>query len=249
MRVQAAALVVVSAVVLTGVPSQAAVLPAPAGIGGLLTRSAGTWVPLLDDKFDRGSLGPDWSAYSGTPGGNRAASWHTKQVRVAKGKMRIRASKRGSKIVSGGVSNHKFAQTYGKWSVRVRVQKSADLKYVLLLWPTEGWPPEIDFAEDGGGNRKSFQAFLHYDEDNKQVHRTLRKTNLTKWHEVGVQWRPGLVEYTIDGRVWASVSGSMVPSQPMWLAIQTEALRGARKSTPRHTDLLVDRVRIWSWQP
>jgi beta-glucanase (GH16 family) len=130
----------------------------------------------------------------------------------------------------------------------MKVQRSADLKFVALLWPTAGWPPEIDFAEDAGGSRRRVSAFLHHGPDNRQIARSLRRTNLTRWHEVGVRWTPGRLEYLIDGRVWAKVTGAEVPSQPMWLAVQTEALRSARKSGRRHTDLLIDRVRVWSWQ-
>lgn len=216
-----------------------------------LTKSArqSPWKLIFDDQFNRNTLGSKWGAYGGVAGGNPAATWKQEQVSVGNGKLRIRASKVGSRIISSGVSNYPIAQTYGKWSLRVKVQKSADLKYVILLWPTHGWPPEINLAEDFGGNRKTLQSFLHFGEDNQQIQRTLRGANLSKWHEVGVEWQPGKLRFLIDGKVWSRINSSQVPAQPMWLGVQTEGLRAATRSTPKHTDLLIDRVRVWSWNP
>lgn len=44
---------------------------------------------------------------------------------------------------------------------------------------------------------------------------------MTRWHSVGVEWMPRKLLYTIDGRVWGTITAPMVPAQPMVLDIQT----------------------------
>ncbi len=95
---------------------------------------------------------------------------------------------------------------------------------VALLWPSRGdWPPEIDFAESGGETsaRDHVTATLHYGADNSQVQSTLWG-NFSHWHVLGVQWTPGLLVYTVDGRGWAELRSHAVPSEPMELDIQTQ---------------------------
>jgi beta-glucanase (GH16 family) len=96
---------------------------------------------------------------------------------------------------------------------------------VVLLWPVrDQWPPEIDFAEDGGrtNTRHDVSATLHYGADDRQIQRTVR-ADFTRWHTVGVEWTPGKLSYTLDGRRWAVVRHPRVPAEAMELAIQSQA--------------------------
>ena len=58
----------------------------------------------------------------------------------------------------------------------------------------------------------------------------------TTWHTYGVQWTPTSMTYTIDGRVWASVSrGSLGspdqwPTIPMNLTLQSQNQASAQPS-------------------
>ncbi|MEI6623474.1 MAG: glycoside hydrolase family 16 protein [Actinomycetes bacterium] len=129
-----------------------------------------------------------------------------------------------------------------------------NVKFVVQLWPSEGWPPEIDFAERRAPN--GYSAFMHWGTraDQKpgsklQTVDLLTGIDMNEWHVVGVMWRPGLVQYTIDGRIWASVTGANVPRQPMWLAIQTEGTQPALDGDPQPPSMQVSSVKIWSWTP
>jgi beta-glucanase (GH16 family) len=128
--------------------------------------------------------------------------------------------------VSAGVSSAPaLRQTYGKYEVRVRMDRGKGVAFVALLWPVRGvWPPEIDFAENGGETsaRDRIAATLHYGSDNSQLERMLR-VDLTRWHTVGVEWLPGKLIYTIDGRQWAVLRSTSVPDQPMEMDLQTQA--------------------------
>lgn len=71
---------------------------------------------------------------------------------------------------------------------------------VVLLWPVrDQWPPEIDFAEDGGATntRRHVSATLHYGAHDTQIQRTVH-ADFTRWHTVGVEWTPGRLSYTLD---------------------------------------------------
>jgi beta-glucanase (GH16 family) len=92
--------------------------------------------------------------------------------------------------------------TYGAYFVRSRVTGPGPSQ-VELLWPTQGWPPEIDFNETGGTTGGS-SATLHFDSNNDQDQRTVTM-NMTQWHTWGVIWTPTSVTYTVDGHAWGSV--------------------------------------------
>jgi beta-glucanase (GH16 family) len=161
--------------------------------------------------------------------------------------------------VSAGVSSAPaLRQTYGKYEVRVRMDPGKGVAVVALLWPSRGgWPPEIDFAESGGETsaRDHVAATLHYGADNAQVQRTLRGS-FARWHVLGVQWTPGLLVYTVDGRTWAEARTHAVPSEPMELDIQTQTgTCGDRyaprpdSTTPSHVNAQIDWVAAYAYRP
>jgi beta-glucanase (GH16 family) len=149
-------------------------------------------------------------------------------------------------------------QTYGRYEVRLRMDRGKGVAMIVLLWPVrDQWPPEIDFAENGGqtNTRNGVTATLHYGADNSQIQRSVR-ADFTRWHVVGVQWTPGLLVYTLDGRRWATVHGGVVPSQPMEMDIQAQAgTCGDRyapcpdATTPARVNLQVDWVAAYAYRP
>jgi beta-glucanase (GH16 family) len=139
-------------------------------------------------------------------------------------------------------------QTYGKYLVRFRFDSGAGVAHVLLLWPaSESWPPEIDFSEDNGRDRQTDYGTLHYGANNTQIQNAL-SVDLTQWHTLGVEWTPGQLVYTVDGRVWARTANAAVPSVPMVLDMQTQAWACGTNSwegcvnstTPAQVNMYVD---------
>ena len=120
---------------------------------------------------------------------------------------------------------------------------------VLLLWPSDGsWPPEIDFGEDGGGDRSQSTATLHYGSNDSQQAQSV-SADFSQWHTMGVEWTPGLLKFTLDGAVWATMNSSNVPSIPMELDAQAQAGTCGDPwdpcpdaTTPAHVNMQVDWV-------
>lgn len=181
------------------------------------------------DDFSKGLRPNVWGAYSGEPGGDPGGLWSPSHAVVAHGLLNLETypdPEFGWRWVSGGVSSGpSLRQTYGKYEVRMRIDRGRGVAFAALLWPASNkWPPEIDFAENGGGTgaRSQISAFLHHGAKDDQVQRSLR-VDFTKWHVVGVEWLPGELIYTIDGRAWSVIKSRAVPSVPMEMDIQTQA--------------------------
>ena len=208
------------------------------------------WRQVLAQDFRGTALPRGWEAYAGRPGGNRNAWWDPSEVRLRGGDLHLHGTWRRGRFVTGGVMATGLEMAYGKYEVRFRVDRAHGVKYALLLWPSRGtWPQagEIDFAEDGGGHRAGTTATLHYGRGNTQVQRRLR-ADFSVFQTVGVEWSPGRLVYTLNGRPWASVSSPHVPRGPMRLALQLEAGPGSwwapapSSSTPQGMNLVVDWV-------
>lgn len=184
--------------------------------------SYGKWKRVFADDFNGDTLNAsNWSRYEGQPRGKDNAKWRRSNTFVQDGSLVLRSNYENGTWYSGGTSNARSgAMTYGKWVVRFKADAADGLGYVFLLYPQGGgWPPEVDFAEDSGGDRQELMATTHWSPQNKQAHSYLKK-DFTQWHTVGVTIEPNLIQYTIDGKVWATYTGEGVPNQPMWLGMQ-----------------------------
>jgi outer membrane protein OmpA-like peptidoglycan-associated protein len=169
-----------------------------------------------------------WNVYTGTPGsGDPGSQWALNHVTVSGGLLQLNTWQDpafGGKWVTGGLCQCGVTHTYGAYFVRSRVTGAGPTQ-VELLWPTSGWPPEIDFNETNGTTGYSM-ATLHFDPSNSQVHSTIN-TDMAQWHTWGVIWTANSVSYTLDGSVWAQVnSASEVPHQPMTLDLQQQTWCG-----------------------
>lgn len=188
---------------------------------------------VFADDFPGYTLGNDWVAYDGQPGDDAGGWWSPSHVVVDNGEMFLETYEDSANYggtagyepwVSGGVSSAKaLQQTYGEYLVRSRLTAAAPATEVELLWPASGvWPPEIDFNESNDSTTET-SATLHWGstdaERNVQI---LTGINMTEWHTWGVIWAPGQITYTVDGKVWATVTSSEVPDVPMVLDIQQQ---------------------------
>jgi len=208
------------------------------------------WRQVLAEDFRGTTLPRGWDRYDGQPGGNPHGWWDASHATLRGHDLHLVGDWQNGTFVTGGVMATGFASTYGKYEVRFKVARAAGVAYTLLLWPaSENWPVggEIDFAEDGGGARRGTTATLHYGAANNQVQHELR-ADFTHFQTVGVEWTPGRITYTLNGRPWAAVVGAAVPTGPMRLALQLEAGRGASwspapsRATPRTVDMDIDWV-------
>ena len=185
--------------------------------------SVAGWRLTYSTDFPGNSLPSGWDAYSGEPGGDPDGNWEPSNVSVSGGALHLMATS----SAQGGVAFYGNPQTYGMYLVRMKgdYEPGLSINNLAILWPSQQgvWPPEVDFFQDAGGSRQSFSASLHVGPDGNGsccvIASPTQDSNGTAWHTYGVQWTPGAITYTIDGRVWASVSSSSLSSPAQWPTI------------------------------
>ena len=173
--------------------------------------------------FPGASLPAGWNAFSGSPGGDPGAQWAVSHTVVDNGLLQLNAWQDpafNGQWVTGGVCQCGVPRTYGAYFVRSRATGPGPTQ-VELLWPTSGWPPEIDFNETYGGTDYSM-ATVHYTAANIETHRTVY-VDMTQWHTWGLIWSPTSITYTVDGNVWGIVNDpAAIPNQMMTLHVQQQ---------------------------
>jgi beta-glucanase (GH16 family) len=213
------------------------------------------WHQVFDDDFNGTTLNTaNWGAYAGQPGGDTTGWWDPSHVVVNDGLLTLKgyqdAAAKPGVFVTGGIGMiGSHAQTYGKYLVRMRIDKGVNVSSIALLWPKNNvWPPEVDFNEDWDGNRMRTFAWFHCGSngnDNCRIHNNLTGYDLSQWHTLGVEWTRGKLVYTIDGITWATVTDSRVPSIPMVLDLQTQALK-PESLIPSEVDMQIDWVVVYA---
>jgi outer membrane protein OmpA-like peptidoglycan-associated protein len=175
------------------------------------------------NDFNGTSLPSGWDRFSGEPGSDAGALWAPSHVQVSGGLLSLNTFQDPAfknDWVAGGLCQCGISHTYGAYFVRSRMTGPGPTQ-VELLWPTQNWPPEIDFDETYGDDT-STMATVHYDSSNDQIQQT-DSIDMTQWHTWGVIWTPTSITYTVDGVVWGSVTQvSAIPTQPMNLDIQQQ---------------------------
>ena len=95
----------------------------------------------------------------------------------------------------------------------------------MLLWPdAENWPVggEVDFMEISDETRQKTDFFLHYGEENHQLHGE-KVIDATQWHNWAVEWAPGKITGYVDGQPWfTTTQASALPPGPMHLTLQLD---------------------------
>lgn len=196
----------------------------------------------LHETFTEGIPSYRWGKYEGQPGGNPYGYWAPSHVQAYNGAALLRGYQDGGRFVTGGFMLNSIAQTYGKYVVRAKFDRSSTVEHCMLLWPTSGWPPEVDFSE--GPTSKGVMATSHWSSSNSQMH-AFKQVDMTQWHTYGVEWTPTRLLFTVDGTAWASMGGSAVPHQTMKLAVQTAATSST--TTSSEIRLTIADVYVWSY--
>ena len=217
------------------------------------------WRQVFSDDFNDRTLDSSrWRLYWGKPGGDPGGWFDPRHVAVSRGMLVISAyrdRRDGRRWATGGLSSSPgLVQTYGNYLVRFRLDPGIGVGHAALLMPADNsWPPEVDFSEDNGSGRTGTLATLHYGKRDAHSDASLGSVNLTQWHTLGVQWTPGKLQYTIDGRIWKTMAGSAVPAVPMVLDIQTQTWpcsgtwgRCPNARTPRVVRMYVDWVAAYA---
>ena len=200
--------------------------PAPNALSGFTQ----TYV----SDFTGSSLPSGWDTYDGTPGGDPGAHFGgSSHVVVSGGLLQLETFQDpafNGDWATGGLCQCGLPQTYGAFFVRSRVTAGGPTA-VELLWPANNaWPPEIDFNENGGSTSGT-TATVHYGSNNMD-HRGVA-VDMTQWHTWGVIWTPTSITYTVDGRVWGTVTNAAeIPSVPMTLDLQEQTFCTMNRECP-----------------
>ncbi len=208
--------------------------------GSAWPTSVAGWRLTYSTDFPGNSLPSGWYAYNGEPGGDPDGNWDSSNVSVSGGALHLMATP----SAQGGVQFYNNPQTYGMYLVRMKgdYEPDLDINNLAILWPAQQgvWPPEVDFFQDLGGTRQSFSASLHPGPSGNGgccvIASPTQDSDGTAYHTYGVQWTPSTITYTIDGRVWASVSSSSLdsgtqwPDLPMNLVLQSQNQGSAQPS-------------------
>jgi hypothetical protein len=225
---------------------------------GSVRAAAPSWRLKLTDNFEHGLTGGTWDLYSGPAIGDPGGFFAPSHASVVNGILTLdsyRDPSFGDRWVSGGLSSGPAVrQTYGKYLVRARMDPGQGIIGAVLLWPAHGSaPPEINFAKDVGytQTRDHFTASV-LPTGGLSVGRAT-DIDWSNWQTVGLEWTPGQLVFTVNGKAWASIRGGDVPAVPMQMDIQSQAATcgpgstcpGA--STPSHVRLEVAWVRIYAY--
>lgn len=188
--------------------------------------------------------------YSGLYG-NGMFRWEPDQVEIGDGKLTIATERAGDGWVSGGLSTLPIGLTYGRYEFRARFEEGQGTAGVVLLWPSNNtWTDEVDIVETYDPSRNSF-AFVNHGDPKETRYIDV---DVSDWHTYTLDWTPGSLDLSVDGRHVASITTD-VPSQQMSFGMQGQ-VHGADEtwfggapdgSTPDRVEIEVDWVRVSAW--
>lgn len=217
------------------------------------------WRRVASEEFD-GPLALDrWTPYTGRPGCCEDTLWSPVQVRVRQGALVLRNNPdRSGTWISGGVGGWNWTagtRLFGRWDARVQMEVGGGISASALLWPTTGWPPELNYFEvfDTWPRRDRMAVTTHFMEDQSpNLSQWIVHDDFTDWHVVSVRWTPTELVYVVDGiRVLVETDPDRIPRTAMWPAFQTHVHRLSNGHFPQlipgqaSVRMRVDWVRVY----
>lgn len=236
---------------------------------------------ILDESFDSGRLDQSvwntchwWDDEGCTIASNEELQWYRpEQARVRDGALQLIAEPEPvtgsdgvdydfrSGMVTTGPERHdgqaKLAFTYGTVEARLRTPAGKGLWSAMWLLPAdEDSRPEIDVLEVLGQNPEKLIMHLHPADRSAQSPRkdyVLPGSDFsTGWHDVKLDWAPGVLTFWADGKQVWRVTGDQVPDEPMYLIFNL-AVGGVYPGDPNEKTVFpatyaIDHVKITAAQ-
>jgi beta-glucanase (GH16 family) len=117
-----------------------------------------------------------------------------------------------------------FSQAYGYFEVRARLPRGRGLWPAFWLVPIDGaWPPEIDIMEFIGHETNKVYQTYHYEtrpgERGKASGDYTGVDFTTSFNTFGLDWRPGLLVWYVNGVEVFRHAGPTVSSKPMYILL------------------------------
>lgn len=233
----------------------------------------------FDDEFDEPALDPaKWQALStarvGFHSGFECFVDDAQHVRVSGGTLRLtltagspatRCGRAGFRYASGMVTSRgRFAQTYGRFSIRAELPATPGLQPALWLYPQRlrygPWPAsgEIDVAEAFGNTGQTWPHLHYLAPGGVRAHPgTACAATPNRFHTYTVDWTPRGVAFRYDGRLclriprWIPAPPLRAPQpfdQPFFVLLELATGTGLNAPPPvmrLPQSMLVDYVRVW----
>ncbi len=179
---------------------------------------------VWSDEFSGTALDPNvWNIDTGDQWyNNELQSYSKNNVFVENGYLRLEARKENylSKAYTSGRINseHKKYFTYGKFEARMKLPIGQGMWPAFWLWP-ESWIPssyrEIDIMEAVGNYPKTVYStcWTGTENDPNQVtfEYELTANYDQDYHVYSAEWKPGQVEFAVDGKVFSSCTKGESP--------------------------------------
>lgn len=233
------------------------------------------------NDFSSGELGPEWRRYDSVGnqgwGLRRPSAFSVVDAPGAAGgrclaiDATMGVGDEAGQVVTGGAKLIGHSLTYGRYTVRVRVDDDpAEVTSgVVILWPSSNeWPAggEINIVENYANRdtRTPVESRLHwlrpgaeppFDRRDDTFSQVDHMIDGSEWHTYVLDWRPDSVTVSVDGGPPRSlaINGAVVPSWDMDLTVQLDAFdhpgTGRQPVLERDVRMCIDFVEIVRYQP
>lgn len=264
-------------------PSPSASLLAALALAAWSACAQPRWTLAWSDEFEGPPhTAPDpskWDYDLGGGGwGNRELQVYTKDTANAsldgEGRLAIRANPAGAGYTSARlVTRGRFEFQYGKVEARIQTPRATQ-----GLWPAfwmlganlpkSGWPEcgEIDILENIGKEPSILHAAIHGPGHSGGRGITAQTTLADNaplsdaFHVYSVEWTPGRIEFSLDGRAYSTLTPASLPKGARWVydhpfyLLLNVAVGGQWPGNPDSTSvfpqtMLVDWVRVYRDRP
>ena len=240
------------------VPPVAPADPQPLPVGDLPG-----WRQVFTDDFDTpvplgsfpAAVSDRWGAYDNTSHDTtgRGRYYPEKVLSVSDGKLNMFLhTENGEHLVAAPypkvTPTAPYGQLYGRYAVRFRADPLKGYKTAWLLWPDSGnWPfdGEIDFPEQDLD--QTMMGFVHHQGATAVDDHDWFQTNTPygAWHTAVIEWSPGKVVFSLDGREIGETT-NRIPDTPMHWVLQTETGLTSAPDDTTQGYIQIDWVAVWA---
>lgn len=239
------------------------------------------WVSTLAEEFDGPEGAPPnpsiWTYDVGGGGfGNNQLEFNTNRVENVsldgRGHLRIVAREEaffGNSYTSGRIKTQGlFAQRYGRFEARIKLPAGQGLWPAFWMLGADfgvvGWPQsgEIDIMEFRGQEVDVIHGSVHgpgYSGASAMTSRLRLRDGenfVDDFHVFAVDWDPGVIRFSVDGRVYQTITTAAVASRGEWvfdqpfflllnLAVGGNFVGPVSRNTEFPAEMLVDYVRVF----
>lgn len=187
---------------------------------GVIGGSSANWQLIYSDNFSGTQLNSTWGTYDGPHGGGDSY-YSPGEVTVSNGMLHLwmeRKTTNGLPYTTGGVAAFRFAQTYGKYVVRVRLPYGKGVGPYAILWPSSSNGTQTDLFESPPATKNELFFTNHGTNGGPTTQLTAMGSFGADFHTLTYEWSPNKLQFYVDG-VSQGVLTQSIPNQAMWFGM------------------------------